>query len=364
MSRPTVAEINLLALKKNVKKLKKITRSKIYPVVKANAYGHGLKRVIETINNYISGYCVATFEESIELRRLTSKSIVCMEGPYNLVELKNLEKLNIDYVIHSNRQISFLAEIKSSDLSGNNKIWLKVDTGMNRLGFKENEILKAFTKINSFKKKIVLMSHFSSASANTKAKKQSNKQIKLFKKYESKLKKIKPNLISSLCNSGGLINFKNSHMGISRPGISIFGCQEDLGKSILDLEQVMTLKSKFISIKRVQKGELVGYEGTWRAKKDTTIGILPIGYADGYPTGMGNSAYVLVDNKKAKVIGRVSMDLTAVDLSRCVQANFNSEVILWGSNLKIDKVAKFSNTISYELMTSVSKRVKRKYIEK
>ena len=208
------------------------------------------------------------------------------------------------------------------------------------------------------------MSHFSSASANTKAKKQSNDQIKLFKKYESKLKKIKPNLISSLCNSGGLINFKNSHMGISRPGISIFGCQEDLGKSSLDLEQVMTLKSKFISIKKVQKGELVGYEGTWRAKKDTKVGILPIGYADGYPTGMGNSAYVLVDNKKAKVIGRVSMDLTAVDLSRCVQANFNSEVILWGSNLKIDKVAKFSNTISYELMTSLSKRVKRKYIEK
>ena len=147
-------------------------------------------------------------------------------------------------------------------------------------------------------------------------------------------------------------------MDISRPGISIFGCQEDLGKSSLDLEQVMTLKSKFLSIKKVQKGELVGYEGTWRAKKDTTVGILPIGYADGYPTGMGKSAYVLVDNKKAKVIGRVSMDLTAVDLSRCVQAN------LWGSNMKIDKVAKFSNTISYELMTSVSKRVKRKYIEK
>ena len=104
---------------------------------------------------------------------------------------------------------------------GNNKSD-KIDTGMNRLGFKGNEILKAFTKINSSKKKIVLMSHFSSASANTKAKKQSNEQIKLFKKYESKLKKIKPNLISSLCNSGGLINFKNSHMDISRPGISIF----------------------------------------------------------------------------------------------------------------------------------------------
>ena len=132
----------------------------------------------------------------------------------------------------------------------------------------------------------------------------------------------------------------------------------------IDLEQVMTLKSKFISIKKVFKGDRVGYEGTWKAKKENMIGILPIGYADGYLTGMGNSAYVLVDGIKAKVIGRVSMDLTAVDLSKCVNVDYNSEVILWGSNLKLDKVSKFANSIPYELITSVSRRVKREYVYK
>lgn len=364
MSRPTIAEINLSALKKNVRKLKKLTNSKVYPVVKADAYGHGLKKVIENIDGIISGYCVATFEESLELRKITKKSIVCMEGPYDLNELKNFEKLNIDYVIHSFRQIFFLESLTKLNLTAKNKVWLKIDTGMNRLGFKEKEILEAFSRINSIKKNMVLMSHLSSATSNKSSKLITNNQIKTFKKFESKLKKIKPNLISSLCNSGGLINFKTSHNDISRPGISIFGSKADNQKSKIDLEQVMTLKSKFISIKKVFKGDRVGYEGTWKAKKENMIGILPIGYADGYLTGMGNSAYVLVDGIKAKVIGRVSMDLTAVDLSKCVNVDYNSEVILWGSNLKLDKVSKFANSIPYELITSVSRRVKREYVYK
>ena len=364
MSRPTIAEVNLSALNKNVRKLKKLTNSKIYPVVKADAYGHGLKKVVESIDPLISGYCVATFEESLELRKITKRNIVCMEGPYDYSELKIFEKLNIDYVIHSFRQISFLENLGNLKVIGKNKIWLKIDTGMNRLGFKENEILEAFSKINSIKKSLVLMSHLSSSSSNKNSRLITNSQIKMFKKFELKIKKIKPNLISSLCNSGGLINFKRSHNDISRPGISIFGSKADDEKSKIDLEQVMTLKSKFINIKKVNKGDRVGYGGTWKAKKETVVGILPIGYADGYLTGMGNSAYVLVEGVKAKVIGRVSMDLTAVDLSNCKNPNYDSEVILWGNNLKIDKVSKFANSIPYELMTSVSRRVKREYVFK
>ena len=364
MSRPTIAEVNLSALNKNVRKLKKLTNSKIYPVVKADAYGHGLKMIAKSIDRIISGYCVATFEESLELRKITKKNIVCMEGPYDSSELKSFEKLNIDYVIHSFRQISFIENLGNQNFVGKNKVWLKIDTGMNRLGFKENEVLDAFSRINSIKKNMVLMSHLSSSSSNKSSRLITNSQIEIFRKFESKLKKIKPNLILSLCNSGGLINFKRSHNDISRPGISIFGSKADGEISKIDLEQVMTLKSKFISIKKVYKGDRVGYGGTWMAKKETLVGILPIGYADGYLTGMGNSAYVLVEGIKAKVIGRVSMDLTAVDLSKCKNADYNSEVILWGNNLKIDKVSKFANSIPYELITSVSGRVKREYVYK
>ena len=191
MSRPTIAEVNLSALNKNVRKLKKLTNSKIYPVVKADAYGHGLKMVVESIDPLISGYCVARFEESLELRKITKKNIVCMEGPYDYSELKIFENLNIDYVIHSFRQISFLENLGNLKVVGKNKIWLKIDTGMNRLGFKENEILKAFSKINSTKKSLVLMSHLSSSLSNKNSRLITNSQIKMFKKFELKLKKKK-----------------------------------------------------------------------------------------------------------------------------------------------------------------------------
>lgn len=364
MSRPTVAEINLLALRNNVKKLKSISNSKVYPVVKANAYGHGLKQVIKTINNLVSGFCVATFEEALELKKLTSKSVVCMEGPYSYKELNIFEKHNIDYVIHSSHQIAFLSRINRSFFSKKNKIWIKFDTGMNRLGFKDTEITNAFLKILEFKKNLVLMSHFSSAASTKSSIKQSKNQIKIFKKYERKFKKIKPNILLSLCNSGGLFFYKESHKDISRPGISIYGSQEGIKQNLLDLEQVMTLKSKFISIKNVLKGSRVGYDGTWKARSDSIIGILPIGYADGYLTGMSNKAYVLVDNQKAPIVGRVSMDLTAVDLTKLKKVNYDSNVVLWGPKLKIDKVAKLCGTIPYELMTSVSNRVRKKFVEK
>ena len=364
MSRPTIAEINLQALKNNVKKLRKISTSKLYPVVKANAYGHGLKQVIKTINNLVSGFCVATFEEAIELKKLTTKSVLCMEGPYDLKELNIFEKNHIDYVIHSSYQIALLKKFNKSFLSKKNKIWIKFDTGMNRLGFIESEIINAFSNILEFKKNLVLMSHFSSAASTKSSKKESKNQIKIFKKYETKIKRNKPNILLSLCNSGGLLFYKESHKDIARPGISIYGSQEGLKRNYLDLEQVMTLKSKFITIKNVSKGSRVGYDGTWKANTDSKIGILPIGYADGYSTGMSNQAYVLVDNQKAPVVGRVSMDLTAIDLTLLKKVDYDSNVVLWGPELKIDKVAKFCGTIPYELMTSVSERVRRKFIEK
>lgn len=332
--------------------------------MKANAYGHGLKQVIKTINNLVSGFCVATFEEAIELKKLTNKSVLCMQGPYDLNELKIFEKNNIDYVIHSTYQIALFDRLNKSFFSKKNKIWIKFDTGMNRLGFKESEIIKAFSNILEFKKNIVLMSHFSSASSTKSSIKESKNQIKIFKKYEKKIKKIKPNILLSLCNSGGLLFYKESHKDIARPGISIYGSQEGMKKNFLDLEQVMTLKTKFITIKNVTKGSRVGYDGTWKAKTDSTIGILPIGYADGYLTGMSNQAYVLVDNQKAPVVGRVSMDLTAIDLTLLKKVDYDSNVVLWGPELKIDRVAKFCGTIPYELMTSVSDRIRRKFVEK
>ena len=166
----------------------------------------------------------------------------------------------------------------------------------------------------------------------------------------------------SLCNSGGLLNYKSSHKDIVRPGVSLYGIdQKEIGNKI-DLENVLTFKTKLISIKKVQKGDKVGYDGKWTANKDSTIAILPVGYADGYPLLMGNNGYVLINGKRAKVVGKVSMDLTAIDISKIKDVNYESDVILWGKDLPIEKIAQATKNIPYTIMTSLSARVKRIYL--
>ena len=361
MSRPTVAEINLTAIKKNLKKLKSLSKDALfYPVVKANAYGHGYKAVTKEIESLVHGLSVATTEEALSVRKITKKSILCMEGPYDLKELNLLIRNQIDLVIHSHRQIDLLRGIKS--LPREIKVWIKIDTGMNRLGFKEEEIIDVYKKVESKTKKIVLMSHFSSAAGTQTSKVNSRRQIERFNRIENKLKRLGKKPISSLCNSGGLLNYKSSHKDIVRPGIALYGIdQKDIGKK-LDLENVLTFKTKLISIKEVKKGEKVGYDGKWKAEKDSIIGILPVGYADGYPSSMENKGFVLADGKKVNVIGKVSMDLTAIDLSNRKDVNYDSEIILWGKGLPIEKVAKITKNIPYTLMTSLSSRVKRIYL--
>jgi alanine racemase len=206
------------------------------------------------------------------------------------------------------------------------------------------------------------MSHFSSAAGTKTSLDKSKKQIQEFTKLEKKLKKLGGNTLSSLCNSGGLLNYKKSHKDIMRPGIAIFGVnQKETGKKIT-LKPALTLKSKFISIKEVKKGGKVGYDGSWTAKKDSVIGILPIGYADGYPVTLSNNGYVLVNGKKANVIGRISMDLIAIDLTSLSNVDYESVVILYGKGLPIEVISKLAGIIPYSLMTSLTERVKKKYI--
>ena len=225
MTRPTVAEINLTAIKKNLKKIKSLSRgSLIYPVVKANAYGHGYKKVVKEIENLVDGLCVATTEEALEIRKITNKNILCMEGPYDQKEFDLLIKNKIDIVFHSKRQIGFIE--LTNDFPKEIKVWIKIDTGMNRLGFKEDEIIDTFKKLQVKTKKIVLMSHFSSAAGTKSSKIKSKKQIDSFNKIEKKLNKMGFNPLSSLCNSGGLLNYRSSHKDIVRPGISIYGIDQ------------------------------------------------------------------------------------------------------------------------------------------
>ena len=221
MTRPTVAEINLSAIRKNLKKIKSLSKgSLIYPVVKANAYGHGYKEVVKEIENLVNGLSVASTEEAFEIRKITNKSILCMEGPYDKKEFDLLIKNKIDLVIHSKRQIEFIKSI--GRFPKETKVWIKVDTGMNRLGFKEEEIIDAYKQLQAKTKKIVLMSHFSSAAGTKSSKINTKKQIDSFNKIEKKLNKMGFKPLLSLCNSGGLLNYKSSHKDIVLSLIHIY----------------------------------------------------------------------------------------------------------------------------------------------
>lgn len=353
MNRPTFVEIDLKALDFNLKNLKSAVHSaKFFPVVKADAYGHGLDKITKHIQNKVDGFCVATSEEAVNLRSKTKKSILDLEGPYDLEDMKTLLNNDIQFVIHSSRQLNLLKQIKH--LKESQPIWLKFDSGMNRLGFSIEDSSKIFEEVSKKTNQIVLMSHFYSFKGNIQ-------QLKKFKELEEKCTSDKIFVKKSLCNSGGMINYPASQKDIVRPGISVFGSRSNLKDNNIRLKSVMTLKSKFISLKEIEKGEKVGYEGTWQAKKKSTIGILPIGYGDGYPINMSNCGKVLIKGKLAPVIGKVSMDMIAIDLSNISKISYKDEVILWGKGHEVDTVAKYANNSSYTLMTGITNRVKKVY---
>jgi len=353
LNRPTILEIDLRALDFNLKNLKKsVTSAKFYPVIKADAYGHGVKKVSKRINSKVDGFCVATTEEAINLRSFSKKPVLDLEGPYDLSDINSLVKNNIQFVIHSSRQLNFLKKVKT--FQRNQPIWLKFDSGMNRLGFPMDDASKVFEEVAKKTNQIVLMSHFFSFKGN-------NHQLKKFELLEKKFSSNKIFVQKSLCNSGGMINFPSSQKDIVRPGICLFGSKSNLNIKNLKLKPVMTLKSKFISIKEIERGEKVGYEGTWQANRRTKIGILPIGYGDGYPLNLSNCSKVSINGRLASVIGKISMDMMAVDLTNLRKISYKDEVILWGKGHEVDTVAKYADNSPYSLMSGVTKRLKKVY---
>ena len=225
---------------------------------------------------------------------------------------------------------------------------------MNRLGFPLDDASKVFEEVAKKTNQIILMSHFFSYKGN-------NHQLKKFELLEKKFSSNKIFVQKSLCNSGGMINFPSSQKDIVRPGICLFGSKSNLNIKNLKLKPVMTLKSKFISIKEIERGEKVGYEGTWQANRRTKIGILPIGYGDGYPLNLSNCGKVSINGKLASVIGKISMDMMAVDLTNLRKISYKDEVILWGKGHEVDTVAKYADNSSYSLMSGVTKRLKKVY---
>ena len=354
--RPKIV-IHQKALQHNLKIAQQAApQSKTMAVIKANAYGHGLLHVAKTLKN-ADAFAVARVDEGIALRQAgIQQEIVILEGFNNLNERQATIKYHLTAVIHQPHQINLLTKIKSNPIH----IWLKIDTGMHRLGFSEDEIIQQIKKLNGLKNIHIkgLLTHLADAD-NLIAQTTTNQQINQFKRVYQQINQA--NSLKSIANSAGILAYKKSHQTWNRAGIMLYGASPFMGKTGKDhqLKPAMTFSSRLIAIQSYKKGDKVGYAGTWQCPKDSIIGVVAVGYGDGYPRHAKNGVPVLIRNHYCPLVGRVSMDMISVDLSAITQPKIGDKAILWGKKLAVEIIAEQSETIAYELLCGITARVQR-----
>lgn len=353
MSRPARALINTAALKHNLDIVRRLApECRVMAVIKANGYGHGLLTAAEALAD-ADEYGVASIDEAMALRDAGITSpITALEGFFSAEEIPLFAEHKITTVIHSAWQLELL---EHTSLSGPLKAWLKVDTGMNRLGIKSDAVSSVIAAMR--KSELVsefgLLSHF--ASADVTEADVTAIQITRFNELLAQYK-----LPMSIANSAGIVGWPKSHHEVVRPGIMLYGASPVADKNATDigLKPVMSVQSELIAINQQRKGDAIGYGGDWRCPEDMLIGVVAFGYGDGYPRHAASGTPVMVNETRAPIVGRVSMDMITVDL-RNVKASVGDTVELWGSQVSIDEVARCADTISYELMCQLTDRVTR-----
>ena len=371
------ATIDTNALKKNLARVRALCpESKIIPVIKANAYGHGmteLARCLAAENNKVAGLAVATLDEALELTALdTGLTVLLLNGFRTAEELRECLEKGIEPVVHTPHQVPLLEELFSEEIFGHKRrLWLKENTGMNRLGMNAQQIEQAYVSLHKYPEtEFVLMSHFAWADDqnNPAACAHTASQLEAFEASRRHLVASRGDEIPcSLSASAGILTQPAGHYQYVRPGIMLYGGSPLTGQigDELGLQPVMTLSSRLLSINEVSAGQSIGYGATYTCDKDTRVGVVSIGYGDGYPRAALSGTPVVVKTAsrtvRTKLIGRVSMDMITIDLTGIDEAQLNDEVVLWGEGLCADEVANCAGTISYELFCKVTARVPRIY---
>lgn len=354
MSRNTIASINLAAIRHNFKIVRGLVpNSKIASVVKADGYGHGITRVVAALQD-ADLLAVATSGEAAALRHGGWYGrLLMLEGFANVDDFELARSLNAETVVHHQSQLDMF---RQRGWTAGNRIWLKLDTGMHRLGFPLAHARSVFSELESFAGSgaVVLMSHFACADETDNPK--TGVQIQRFDDTIQGLEADR-----SLANSAGILNFPQSHRDLVRPGILLYGISPEPGQtaSAIGLKPAMTLTSELVAINQCRKGETIGYGATYQCPEDMRIGVAAIGYGDGYPRHLRNGAPVLVNGRKAQLAGRVSMDLITLDLRGHDDAVTGDPVVLWGEGLAVETVARWADAVPYELICGVTGRVPR-----
>jgi len=354
MSRPSRAIIDLAALRENYATARRIHGGRVLATLKANAYGHGSVACAQALEPMADGFAVAFLEEALALRRANiTRPILLLEGCFSAAELREAHAQNCWVVVHHEAQLRTLAET-TSQVPGLN-VWLKLDSGMGRAGFALPQARAAHARLLACPHvgSITLMSHLSSADEPENP--CTARQIAAFDAATQDLPGER-----SLANSAGLLAWPAARRNWARPGILLFGA-DPMPSGQRGLAPVMTLRSEVFALRELRAGNALGYGGRFVADAPCRVGLVAVGYADGYPRSVPDGTPVAIDGVRSRIIGRVSMDMLTVDLTTLPNAGIGSVVELWGVNIPITDVARAAGTISYELLCHVQ-RVPREYV--
>jgi alanine racemase len=351
MPRPIRATLSAGALAHNLTVAKGFAGdAKVWAVIKANAYGHGLERAARAFAA-ADGYAVLDFQEAARLRVAgIDKPILMLEGVFKPADVPLLAKYRLTPVIHNSEQVEML---RGAELAHEIDVYLKVNSGMNRLGFTVDNLRPAYNalRLHPQVKQLTLMTHFADADGSGGVKAQLDWFNELTKPFDAQTR--------SLANSAALIAFPETRGEWVRPGIILYGCSPfaDRSAESLGLRPAMTLTSEIIATQHLQAGERVGYGFSYEAVGEMTVGVVACGYADGYPRHAPSGTPVLVNGKRTRTVGRVSMDMMTVDIGDIPEAYIGTPVTLWGEGLSADEVAASAGTLSYELLCALAARV-------
>ncbi len=361
MPRNTKAIIHLDAIKANYQLANQYApQSKSIAVIKADAYGHGCIQVAQALETQVPAFAVANFEEAIQLREAEiTKPILILEGVNQPGELEYACNHDLWIMVENKVQANLITQ---TPLKARLKAWLKLDTGMHRLGLDDSNLSDTFEQLKqcSHLDVMTLCSHMASASDVTSN--MTSEQMQCFEKMTSGLLK-QSELTLSIANSAALTGFPETRLDWNRPGIMLYGLSPFDHPHPTDkkLQPAMTFTSEVIGLRQLQKGKTVGYRGTWQAERPSTIATIAAGYADGYPRHAANGTPITIAGQQATLAGRVSMDMITADVTDCTGIKIGDPVELWGKTINANMVAHSAKTIGYDLVTGVSQRVPRDF---
>ncbi|MCU0256820.1 MAG: alanine racemase, partial [Vicinamibacterales bacterium] len=350
MPRPILATFHRAAFAHNLARIRRAApRSRVWAVVKANAYGHGLGRAASGLAE-ADGFALLEVDAAVRLRSLgVTKPVLLLEGVFDVRELATAAALGLDLVVHCAEQVDM---IESTPLPRPVRAWLKMNSGMNRLGVRPEAYAALHARLarSANVASVALLTHFADADGERGV----AEQLARFTSAAEPLAGER-----SLANSAATLRHPSTHADWVRPGIAIYGCSPfaDESAAALALAPVMTVSSELIATQTLAPGDRVGYGGTFTATQPMRIGVVAAGYADGYPRHAPTGTPILVDGVRTRTVGRVSMDMITVDLSPVPQAGIGTAVTLWGDGLSCDEVAAAAGTVSYELLCALAARV-------